>query len=204
MWKWTWEMWHKKCGMRNVVVCGVGHNIRCKAISHENHGGDPVWRCPRKVQKIFVELCCWYLWRCNAKCIVWVTQLKFVSSVHFVLVNNVCILTACILSFCILSPCHLSLYHLSVYHLSGYLYNQSRQLYASRLPWIHSLKQSALYLLRWIIAGLSYHQENTLSVQSVTGPTATSTYLKASDATFRRAQAALPDCAQSVMIDVER
>ena len=122
MWKWTWEMWHKKCGMRNVVVCGVGHNIRCKAISHENHGGDPVWRCPRKVQEIFVELCCWYLWRCNAKCIVWVTQLKFVSSVHFVVVNNVCILTACILSFCILSPCHLSLYHLSVYHLSGYHY----------------------------------------------------------------------------------
>ena len=113
MWKWTWEMWHKKCGMRNVVVCGVGHNIRCKAISHENHGGDPVWRCPRKVQEIFVELCCWYLWRCNAKCIV-------VSSVYFVVVTNVCILTPCILSFCILSPCHLSLYHLSVYHLSGY------------------------------------------------------------------------------------
>ena len=106
--------------MRSVVVCGVGHNIRCKAISHENFGGDPVWRCPRKVQKIFVELCSWYLWRCNAKCIVWVTQLKFVSSVHFVVVNNVCILRACILSFCILSPCHLSLYHLSVYQLSGY------------------------------------------------------------------------------------
>ena len=38
----TCESGHGKCDITNVVVCGVGHNIRCKAISHENHGGDPV------------------------------------------------------------------------------------------------------------------------------------------------------------------